>query len=171
MRADNEDFTLEEVRETVVQALCKDWQVEVSLDLLQRIQGIFFDRQETLFKGGKVQKLEALRRVTVGYHLAGVFLDFVIQNMVAGNEDEGVLVKSVCDTFTDRMARSERQIREHYLRWCEPGRVHRLVKRLGHSQSLVDRTTLAKDLLGYKDADIPALASGRHYGLKNGVRI
>ena len=144
MRADNEDFTLEEVRETVVQALCKDWQVEVPLDLLQRIQGIFFDRQETLFKGGKVQKLEALRRVTV---------------------------KSVCDTFTDRMARSERQIREHYLRWCEPGRVHRLVKRLGHSQSLVDRTTLAKDLLGYKDADIPALASGRHYGLKNGVRI
>ena len=170
-RADRAAFTPDEVCEKLVLALHQDWKAEVPLDLLRELRGIVCARQGTLFDEGQRGELEALRPLATGHTFGSVFLDFAIMAVTAGHEGEDGLVRAARDTITDVLARSERQIEEHYLRQCERDRVARLLRQLRLAKERMDCGSLAKTLLGHSDADIPARAPGRSLGLDDGVML
>ena len=168
-RADRAAFTPDEVCESLLRALPKEWKAEAPLDLPRKIRGIVCGRQGTLFDDGQREALEALRPLATGHACGSVFLDFAIIAVTAGNEGEEVLVNAASDTIADVLARSERQIEEHYLRRCKRDRVARLLTRLGLAKEKINCRSLATTLLGHNDADIPAQAPARHLGLDDGV--
>jgi len=170
-RADKAAFTPDEVSQELLRALQQDWKAEVPLDLLRELQGILCDRQGTLFEDGQREDLEALRPLATGHTYGSVFLDFAIIVVAAGYEGEEALVKAASDTLADVLARSERQIEDHYLRRCGRDRVDRLLTQLSLAEEKISCRSLATTLLGLNDADIPTQAPARHLGLDDGVML
>ena len=170
-RVDRPAFTPDEVCEELERALQQDWKAEIPLDLLRKLRGIVCDRQGILFNDGRRDGLEALRPLATGHTYGSVFLDFAIVAVASGYGGEEALVRAAKDTIADVLARSERQIEEHYLRRCEPDRVNRVLRQLRQTKDRLDYRSLATALLGHSDADIAAKAPARSLGLDDGVML
>ena len=170
-RADRPAFTPDEVCEKLVVALQQDWKAEVPPDLLRELRGIVCDRQGILFDDGQRDVLEALRPLAAGHTFGSVFLDFAVMAVASGYGGEEALVRAARDTIADVLARSERQIEEHYLRRCEWDRVSSLLTQLRIAKEKIDYRSLAAALLGHGDADMPAQAPARPICLDDGVML
>ena len=91
--------------------------------------------------------------------------------VAVGYEGQEALVRAAKETIADVVARSERQIDEHFLRRCERDRVARLLAQLRLANRKMDYTSLATTLPGHSDADIPAQSPANSSGLDDGVML
>ena len=153
--ADNSAFSVEEVGDTLQEALRQDWLKEVSKGFCQRIQNILNESQGSLpfFSKQKIEQLEFLRGEAAGYPLRSVLLDCTIQAVAEGYSGEEAFEKAICDALAKRKTSGGRQVEEHYWRKSTQGRAARVRQRIEESNTPPDMARFARHLTGPDKAE------------------
>ena len=113
-RADNKAYAPEEVRDTLPEALEKDWRAEVPDSVCRGVRDILGNNQSSLFDDRRAERLEALRRKAAGYALGNALLDYAIEATARGLGGDEALRDVAGKALSDRAARCARQVEEHY---------------------------------------------------------
>ena len=169
-RADKNAFAPEEISDTLLRALEQDCRAEIPASLVRKIRTILQDNQKSFIGDKRLQKLEALKSDAVGYPLANVLVDCIVQAAASGKADQAVLAEATHNALTDLTARGLRQIEEHYRRKSSEDRAMNVRERMHQDVAQVDLATLAERVLKIKKTVSPARIE-RQAGLDDGVQL
>ncbi|HEY1947643.1 MAG TPA: hypothetical protein VGG97_11585, partial [Bryobacteraceae bacterium] len=114
-RADKHAHGVDEISTAIIPALAGDCRDEMSPGFIDSICNIYEEQERLLFKHDLRARVEALRPQAgsgIGRRL--------IENVVRLSPDQeaglNALIKAMSDALTERAARCNRQVEEHYLR-------------------------------------------------------
>ena len=169
-RADNSAFSLDEVFDALQTALESDWHKEVPESLQQNVRSILRIPVLPPFRNTLTARLESLEEDTAGYPLGSTFLDFAILAVTKGSAGNGAFREAVVNALMDRVTRSCRQIREHYLRESRQDQVTQVMERI---RCFLDRSRLVTivDRLLQKGRNDKIRKPTKKTGLDDGVEL
>lgn len=165
----NHAFSLDEISDSIISALRKDWRDEVPTALVSGLFRAFADTQGALFPQVKAQELEALRVHSAGRSLASLLLECAMHRIAADGVGLQVAVQAVEDTLLQWGSRHSRQVEEHYCResFSLEGRQVRM--RIDQGIGRVPIQDLANEFLKVSEA-VPRLVTIKS-GIDEGVPL
>lgn len=145
-RADNVNFTPEQVAESMRPALIGDWQAEVPKALVDAVASVLGDGlQAGLFAGDK----EELNRLRAGSDspLVAALVDAAGDVLADGGRGPEAIEQAVEAALLDRALREIRSVEEHYLRRSASGRAANVRARLEGSVAQASIGELARSIV------------------------
>ena len=167
-RSDKRAYASEEISDAIIMALEQDCRAEMPKPLLDAAWRIFYDPEPALFPASSTPKLEALRQVA-GFGIGQLVLEQAI--LVAERGGTGItgLVEALKSALTDRAAKGNRQVEEHYCRESTTPRAAHVRARIEEATGRADLDGLARRILKIEQA--PASRPTMQEGLDDGVRL
>jgi hypothetical protein len=150
--AENEAYSVEEIRDAVAPALAEDWRLGQLDAIAKVIASIMDNTQGALYD--PVEQLEALQAASAGDAFRQTFVQCAIQQAEAGATGEAALVRSAEDALDIWAARHARPIEEHYCREWDEGRALNVRDRIEGGFSITNFEGVARQLLGIDAAPI-----------------
>lgn len=144
-RADNPNYSAEQVAEAVCAALAGDWRAEVSASLVQAVGSVFDDGEQSgLFTGD----VEELARIRAGCDspLAAAFVDAAADALADGLRGREAIREALEAALQDRALREFRSVEEHYLRKSPQARAANVRGRLESALGLAAVSDLARTI-------------------------
>jgi len=166
---DNIAFAPEEIGKAIVHALNQDCHHEIGPDLLLSVRGIFMDHESLLFKDRMAPQLNSLRE-TAGQGMGRIVLEHAIEAVERGKTGKEGLEEAVTNALTDRAARGNRQVEEHYCRKSTAPRAQKVRERIEEGIKTAPIKDLARQILKLdpRPSSSPKL---KNRGLDDGVKI
>jgi len=166
---DNIAFAPEEIGKAILRALQQDCNHEIGPEFLLSIRGVFTDHESLLFKDGMAPQLDALRE-TAGHGVGRIVLEHAIEAAQRGKTGNGGLEEAMTNALTDRAARGNRQVEEHYCRESTAPRAQKVRARIEEAIGVAGIGGLARHILKIE----PRPSSSRKLrqkGLDDGVKL
>jgi hypothetical protein len=169
--ADNRAYSPAEVASAYLPALEQCCREEVPQAVWQRLMSIFTDQQHALFKGQRVEQIEALRAHVAGQPLGCSLIDAAVQRASQGALSEDTLVQAVTQALAQRASRGNKQVEEHYYRKTDDHpRTENIRERMEAALKQVALEPLARTYLTDGAASKSARV-GKHDSLDDGVQL
>lgn len=167
-RSDKAAYSCDEVSESFVAALEQDCLREIAPGFLDMAWRIFSDPESMLFARKISEQVEALRG-QAGSGIGKLVLEQAILVAERGKSGKEGLIEAVTNALTDRAAKGQRQIEEHYCRESSNPRAHHVRKRMQEGMSAASVDGLARKILKFE----PTVKKQRalKQGLDDGVKI
>jgi hypothetical protein len=165
--ADTQAFSSFDIAAEVVPALARDWNKEVSKNLLTTLKSYFGnDNQGTLLS--TASDIEALRPLAVGPTLGNLVVDYAIQSIKKAQGGLNTLQSIIKNALSEWAHSRGRQIEEHYYRESDGRRAANVRARIenGIGQSAIDG--LAAQIVG-NSSSVAAKRPTKKDGLDDGV--
>ena len=166
---DNIAFAPEEIGKAIVRALQQDCNHEIGPEFLLAIRGVFTDHESSLFKDRMAPQLDALRD-TAGHGMGRIVLEHAIETAERGKTGNEGLEEAMTNALTDRAARGNRQVEEHYCRETNAPRAKKVRNRIEEAIGVAGISGLARQILKIEPRP-PSSRKLRQKGLDDGVKI
>ena len=168
-RGANSAFSTGEIASAIIPALEQDCRAELAPQFADDVCALLRERDSMLFKDDLRPQLEALR-ADAGAGIGRAFLDNVIHLTPQSAADFDIAAKAMTAALTDRAARCNRQVEEHYHRKSTAPRAQNTRNRIEKSIAEARIDSLARAVLKL-DGHRPARRTVRQQGLDDGVRL
>jgi hypothetical protein len=166
---DNIAFAPEEIGKAIVRALQQDCNHEIGPEFLLSIRGIFVDHESLLFRDRMAPQLDSLRE-TAGQGMGRIVLEHAIEAAERGKTGNEGLEEAMTNALTDRAAKGNRQVEEHFCRKSTAPRAQKVRERIEDGISAAAIKDLARQILKLdpRPSSSPKL---KKRGLDDGVKI
>lgn len=168
--ADNPAFSQDEVARAFVPALDRCCEEEVPSHLWRTLLGIFSAPQDTLFPEQRADQVRALRHQVGGRPLACLLIDSAALAASKGPATEETLIDAAVRALSQRGARANKQVEEHWYRASNERRTEQMRKRLENALICAPLTALARQHV-MNMAMPDARRSAKQKGLEDGVQL
>jgi GNAT superfamily N-acetyltransferase len=166
---DNIAFAPEEISKAILHALERDCNNEVGPEFLISISSVFTEHESLLFKDRMAPQLDALRE-TAGHGVGRSMLEHAIEVAERGKTGNDGLAEAVTNALTDRAARGNRQVEEHYCRKSSSPRAQKVRMRIEEGIVGAEIGGLARKILKL-DPRPSSRPNLKQKGLDDGVKL
>ena len=166
---DNIAFAPEEIGKAIVRALHQDCNHEIGPEFLLAIRGVFTNHESDLFKDSMTPQLDALRD-TAGHGIGRAVLEHAIEAAERGKTGNEGLEDAMTNALTDRAARGNRQVEEHYCRESNAPRARKVRTRIEEAIGVAGINGLARQILKIEPRPTSS-RKVRQEGLDDGVKL
>lgn len=168
-RADNPNFTPEQVAEAMCAALADDWRKEVSPSLFEAVASVLGENEQSGLFGGDANQLGRIRGVCDS-PLAAAFVENASEMLDDGIRGPEATVNAAEAALRDRALREVRSVEEHYLRNATQPRAANVRVRLEAAVGISHLGELAR-VIGQGAPTARRFAPAKRDGLDEGVPL
>jgi hypothetical protein len=168
-RADNPNFTPDQVAEAVCPALADDWRAEVATSLVDAVASVLGDGEQSGLFVGDADELARIR-ARCDSPLAAAFVDAASDVLVDGIRGPEAIRQAVEAALLDRSLRESRSVEEHYLRKSDQARAANMRQRLEGAVGLAALGDLAR-VIGQGASTARRFTPAKRDGLEEGVPL
>ena len=168
-RADKDAHGIDEISIALIPALEGDCRDEITPGFIESIRKIYAEQDTLLFKHDINAQVKALR-VNAGSGIGRRIIENVVR--LSPDKEAGLdaLVKALSYALTERAARCNRQVEEHYLRESTASRANNVRSRLEQGLAGAPIEALARQILKI-DSCRPSHKSVKRHDLDEGPKI
>lgn len=167
-RAYNRSFDIGDLAGSFGPALVSDCRDETAPTFFDQLRGIGEEQESLLIKDDVRKRFEALRQ-DAGTGIGRRILDNVIRLSEQEEVNVKTIIRAVERAFTERIAKSSRQMEEHAIRETSTSRAGHMRGRLEDATAKTPVTAFARQVLKLEKP--PARSSSKRQGLDEGPSL